>query len=104
MSLYDEFSIPEVFQEKLDACQTIIGFTFSNPCLLMEALNFAEATYSFGNTAVHVHSNHRLALLGKAASEFDFCLSWLKSRHFLRKYISFALPPEHISLKLVANT
>lgn len=65
------------FGEKVEQCETIIGYVFMTKTLCGEALNAGgESLYFLGGASLTVPKNDRLAIYGDSVAASYLCRLW----------------------------
>ncbi|QKX57866.1 uncharacterized protein TRUGW13939_04986, partial [Talaromyces rugulosus] len=65
-------------KDRISSCEAIIGYSFINIALLIQALNMSTASVRFEDSWIHVPKNDRLAVYGNSVAESYLCRMWMK--------------------------
>lgn len=75
MSLFGSQTV----EEKVAACEGIVGSGFSDKHLLLEAINMSGCGVIFRQEWIMVSKNTRMAVYRDSASELNLCARWFRS-------------------------
>ena len=69
----------QMIEGKIATCGQIIGYSFANTLLVLEALNMSGGRVYFQQESMPVPKNTRMAVYGDSAAEFNLCARWVRT-------------------------
>ena len=75
-------------EEKVVRCQALVGYTFSNQLLCLEAINTTFRSLLWQGEHILVDRNNRLAILGDSLLDAHLVKQWLRTTRSPGNYFS----------------
>lgn len=70
-----------LINDRIVSCELMIGYSFKNLALIMEALNMTSKRGLFQCLVADLPKNNKLAVYGSLVAEKYLCKQWLEGRY-----------------------